>query len=274
LSAEDSSSDTLRPRLEAAGACLDRIHVLRAAHIEGQRTTFDLAADLRPLGEHIDAIGDVALVLIDPITSYMGRIDSHRTTDVRRVLEPLADFAEKHNVAVVGISHPPKATQTKAIHAVTGSGAFVAAPRLVFIAMEELESQRSLLLAVKNNLGALAPGLAYRRVQTIVSKGIVASHIVWDTAPVTITANEALAVANNPPPAMGEAIDFLRQELANGPQPQKDLKKSAEAAAISWSTVKRAKKALNVKTSKVGLTEGWQWRLPEEDQAIPPKEPN
>jgi hypothetical protein len=49
------------------------------------------------------------------------------------------------------------------------------------------------------------------------NQGIVASHIVWDTAPVTITANEALAVANNPPPAMGDSPKRTKQYPRRSP---------------------------------------------------------
>jgi putative DNA primase/helicase len=99
---------------------------------DGQRS-FSLQGDLEALGRKVREIGDMAMITIDPITSYMGKIDSHRTTDVRGVLEPLATFAEQHNVAILAVSHPPKGAADKALHSVTGSLAFVAAARMVFI---------------------------------------------------------------------------------------------------------------------------------------------
>jgi hypothetical protein len=87
---------------------------------------------------------------------------------VRSALEPLAAFAEQFNVAVLAITHPTKAPQLKAIHAATGSGAFAAAPRLLFLAINDPESQgRSLLLAAKNNIGRMAEGLGYRAFRTV-----------------------------------------------------------------------------------------------------------
>lgn len=266
LSAEDSAGDTLRPRIEAAGADLNRVEVLKAVSLgEGKTRTFSLEADLDQLGKKIRSMRDVALVIFDPLTSYMGKIDSHRTTDVRGMLEPLAKFAETYNVAVLVISHPPKATPSKALHAVTGSLAFVAAARLVFLAIEEPETERRLLLAAKNNLGPLAPGLGYRLAQCIVSKGIVASHVVWDSAPVTVTANQALAAsgeANRDHGAMQEAKDLLRDELANGPRPAADIEALAEDRGISTTTLKRARKALKVVSTKPDFEGGWMWRLP------------
>src|SRR5262249_19830197 len=161
----------------------------------------------------------VALVDIDPITSYMGKIDGHQTVDVRTVLEPLAAFAERHDSAVLAISHPPKASQSKALHAVTGSLAFVAAARMVFIAAREPQSERRLLLPVKNNLGKPAPGLGFTLAQRFVSNDILASHVLYDSAPVTTTADEAVAASNyEGPSALNEATEFLREELANGPK--------------------------------------------------------
>jgi len=267
LSAEDSSNDTLRPRLEAAGADLQRVHALQATIIEGKSVTFSLQAHLEMLGEKLAEIGDVALVDIDPITSYMGKIDGHQTVDVRTVLEPLAAFAERHGSAVLAISHPPKATQSKALHAVTGSLAYVAAARMVFIAAREPQSERRLLLPVKNNLGEPAAGLGFSLGQRLVSNNILASHVLWDSAPVSITADEAVAASNNEgASAMNEAMEFLREELAHGPQSTQDIKKAAASAGLSWATLRRAKETLEVRSSKAGITKGWAWELPRSEE--------
>jgi putative DNA primase/helicase len=271
LTAEDAAKDTVRPRLEAADADLTHVHRLKAATFkDGARTIFSLQHDLAALGKKLKEVGDVALVIIDPITSYMGsKIDSHRVTDVRAVLEPLADWAEGHKVAVLGITHPPKNAPAKAIHALVGSIAYVAAARLVFLAIEEPSSERRLLLAVKNNLGPLAPGLGYALVPTTVSKGIVASHVAWDSTPVSMSANEVLATGAEVGRATSEAKQFLLDELLGGPRPVNDLKKAATTAGLSWSTVRRAQTRLNITAHKTGLEGGWEWRLPEDAHLRP-----
>jgi putative DNA primase/helicase len=163
ICSEDDVADTIRPRAEAAGANLDLLHVFKSTVIQGgKRKTFNLQHDLAVLGAAVTEIGDVALVIVDAITSYMGMIDSHRTTDVRALLEPMGDFAKEFGVSVLGITHPPKAHQANAIHAFTGSLAFVAAARLAFVVTEEPETDRRLLLSVKNNLGSKAAGIGYR----------------------------------------------------------------------------------------------------------------
>ena len=59
------------------------------------------------LRRKIDEIGDVALVLIDPISAYLGvgKVDSYRTTDVRAVLGPVVDLAAELKLAIIGIMH-------------------------------------------------------------------------------------------------------------------------------------------------------------------------
>src|SRR5262249_20213247 len=149
--------------------------------------TFSLQTDLERLGEKIRAIGDVALVVIDPVTSYMGsKIDSHHTVDVRSVLEPLQKFAERYHVAVLMISHPQKATATNLLNAVTGSAAFVHAPRMTFIVIKDPDnSARTLFLAGKNNIGRKAEGMGFATESAFVGpdQSILTSRIVWDDLP-------------------------------------------------------------------------------------------
>ena len=161
----------------------------------GQRI-FSLQADLVLLGAKIGEFGDVRLVIIDPITSYCGKINGNSTTDIRGLLAPLAEFAERHRVAVIAVSHPPKsAAGGKALYAVTGSLAWVAAARTAFTVAEDADMPgRRLFLNSKNNLAPLfAGGIGYRFVQRIVTGDVVASCVEWDDLPVTMTADQAFA---------------------------------------------------------------------------------
>jgi len=109
ICSEDSTTDTVAPRAEAAGADLTKLHVFKSALLKnGKRKTFSLQDDLELLGEAIKRVGDVQSIVVDAVTSYMGAIDSHKTAEVRAVLEPLADFAERTRVGILGVTHPPK----------------------------------------------------------------------------------------------------------------------------------------------------------------------
>jgi len=265
LSAEDAANDTICPRLEAAGADLSRVKLLQAVVEPTRRERcFSLQRDLEALGSALANIGDVVAIMIDPITAYMGGIDSHRTTDVRSTLEPLDRFAEAFGVAVFAVTHPPKSSTGKAIHAFTGSLAFVAAARLAFVVVEETETGRSLLLPVKSNLGPKADGIGYRIESATTAKGIPTSRIVWDMTPVYTTANEAVRASNEDARASSsrEAEEFLRAYLEAQPMPAEDVIRAAKVAGLSERTLRRAKSKLGILAEKVGYLDGWVWRLP------------
>lgn len=268
LSAEDAIDDTLRPRLEATGADLQRVHVIQAVpQPNGNERTFNLQDDLVLLRTAVAYIGDVRLLILDPITSYMGgSVDSHRTTDVRAVLEPLARFADEMKVAVLAITHPPKAAQGRAINSFTGSLAFVAAARMAFITIEEPETERRLLLPVKNNLVAAPVGLGYGLEDFELPSGIGTSRVTWDGQPVTVSATEAIKAAegNKSKVKIKEAMTFLKEQLADGPVAVSELFRVAEEWEIAEKTLRRACDKLGVvkDKDKANFHGGWAWSLP------------
>jgi hypothetical protein len=71
------------------------------------------------LSTKVARLGDVGLIIIDPIMAYLGagRINRHRAADVRAVLSP--DFAEERHVEVLGLTHPAK-TVTRTMNAAQG----------------------------------------------------------------------------------------------------------------------------------------------------------
>ena len=72
------------------------------------RRTFNLQADLALLEAKIKELGDVVLVIFDPISSYFGKTDTYRNTEVRAALEPIVDMAGSHDVVVIGNTHLAK----------------------------------------------------------------------------------------------------------------------------------------------------------------------
>jgi putative DNA primase/helicase len=283
LAAEDSIEHTIVPRLIAAGADLSRVYFVQAAVTEDGkgRRTFNFQVDLAKLKALVKDTTDAELVIIDPVTAYMGKIDSHKNTEVRGVLAPLGELAQECNVAIVSITHFTKGTgsaSSKAIDRIIGSVAFIAAPRIGFTVIADPDDpNRRLLLHVKNNISRPPQGLAFRLGQRVVGsdeKGdFVASRIAWESEPVEKTADEALrADGNKEQTAKADAVEFLTDVLANGPVKVTELEKEAQAACLLGADQKigqskpfrSARKALGIepyqpKGQKAG---GWLWALP------------
>jgi len=274
LSAEDDAADTIRPRLEAVGAELSRCVVVDAI-LDTDETgairqrSFSLKNDLARLQGVLHEVGDVRLIVIDPITAYLGGIDSHKTSDVRDLLMPLADFAQHYQVAIVGISHLNKNNAQDAIARVNGSGAFVAASRASFIAVKDKDnSARRLLLPLKNNLAKDVGGFAFSIVDVTLDNGLETSRIVWEDAPVNMSADEAMNArpAQYLTTAVDEAKLFLLEILGNGPLAFSEIEEAAKLEGISEKTLRRAKEVASIESRKDSFGGGWVWAISEGDQ--------
>src|SRR5690606_1952082 len=106
LTAEDGLADTVRPRLDAAGADVTRIEAIESVSVGiagGGERAVNLADDLRLIEERIERRGDVRLFVVDPVSAYCGRADSHTNAEVRGMLAPIAKLAERHGVAIVAV---------------------------------------------------------------------------------------------------------------------------------------------------------------------------
>ena len=284
FTAEDDIEDTVVPRLAAAGADRDRVHMVgMAKNPDGTPRMFNLATDLPLLRSKIEEIGDVVLVIIDPVSAYLGvgKVNNSSTTDVRAVLAPLTKLAEEKKISIIGIMHfNKKADVTKAMLRIADSLAYVAAARHVYVVVDDAENDKArLFVKAKNNLApdkhALRFGVGTRHVgnDPDTDAEIWAPHVIWDSEHVEVTATEAMEAAESGGASARErrkeAEEFLKSRLAAGPVPTKDIEEEAKARGISvGGALKRARKDLGVRVFKQpGKTDsGWYMQMPEVPQ--------
>ena len=138
VTAEDVLDAVMVPRLILAGADLTKIKFLDAIRQDFKDRMFLLGEDLDQLEKMIRDVGNVCLVTIDPITAFMGKINSSSPTDVRGQLGPLAKLAERTQVAFSTITHPPKQTTARAFDSFIGSQAFIAAARIGHLCVQKV----------------------------------------------------------------------------------------------------------------------------------------
>jgi len=277
LSAEDDPSDTIVPRLLAAGADLDRVEIVKMVRDSGDRRMFSLVTDLELLRRKITEVGDIRMIQIDPLSAYLGhgKMDSFRTTDVRAVLGPVCELAAELKVAIVGVMHfNKKIDMTNALLRISDSLAFGAAARHVYAVINDAENKRKLFVRAKNNLAADGKDktLAYRFGARPVcddpetGEPIWAPYILWEPQYVDVTAIEAMQAAtqSKSPTARDDAKKFLLDALANDPVPSNEIEEEAKANGISRATLFRAKHDLKIAAKKAGVSGGWTWLPPEQ----------
>jgi RecA-family ATPase len=268
LSAEDDAGDTIRPRLDAAGADCSRINILEAvwgADDEGKRI-FSMGRDIQALEDAISKLTDCRLVIIDPISAYLDGTDSNKNSDVRGLLAPMAEFAAQNKIAVIAISHLNKNAAGSAMYRTTGSLAFTAAARAVYIVSKDKDNpERRLLMPVKNNIAKDNTGLAY----SVGTSENGQPVIEWELQPVLITADEALTPADSSEDRTDTdwAVDFLQDLLSKGPVQASVVHRDARQASISKKSLRRAQEKLGIKPEKSGFAEGWVWTLPSNEDA-------
>ncbi|MBF0414143.1 MAG: AAA family ATPase [Magnetococcales bacterium] len=270
ISVEDDAGDTIKPRLEACGADMSRIFILEAirdtdAKGRKRKRGFNLQEDLGRLEKMIAQIGGADLITIDPISAYVGTVDSYKNSDVRALLGPLTELASRHEAAVVAVSHLAK-SGSSALTKISGSLGFIAAARAGYlIAKDPGNNDRRLFLPVKNNVGVDSSGFAYRIESASLPSGIETSKVVWEPGSVTLTADEVLAAqcaSQEERTQLEEAKEFLADLLQHGPVEAMKIKNDARGAGISERTLNRAKTALDVRSKKEPISGRWKWSLP------------
>jgi len=273
LSAEDDVADTLRPRLEAAGADLSRVHFLESiitgADKASRRHSWpSLVEHIAVLADWIRAHPAVRLLVVDPLAAYLTGADTHKQSEVRAVLGALSQMASKHRVAVLAVMHLNKGNGGNPLYRVSGSLAFVAAARAAYlVARDPQDRDHRLMLHLKNNLNRDERGFRY----VVRTADNEAPYIEWCIDRVEQTAAEILAVTEDESPRERaasakdrEAAEWLGRELAKGPVEAASVYRRAESAGIGERPLKRATRILGIVKEPKGFRGAWHWGLPPE----------
>jgi putative DNA primase/helicase len=193
-SGEDDPEDTLLPRFLAAGGVRERIHFVKGVIEQGKPRAFDPSTDMPALALAAQSIASLKMIIVDPVVLMVAG-DSHKNTEVRRSLQPLADLAAARSCVALGITHLTKGTAGREpIERITGSLAFAAGPRLAMMAAKPLDpDQKRRLVRIKSNIGPDGDGFEYSLVREPLSgwDGLSGQRVLWGN-PLTGQARELL----------------------------------------------------------------------------------
>lgn len=275
ITAEDDLADTIRPRLEATGADLELVEEVRVRVDDVSEEQPELPLDVAAIEALVEETG-AALVVVDPLMAHLGeKVDSHRDHHVRRALAPLSGLAERTGALVWVVRHLNKGSGGSALYRAGASIGISAAVRASHVVAPDPKApERRVFACVKVTNGRPVPSLSYHLVPAVVEgdgETIATSRVEW-LGDSEYTADDLLGTSpsdageenrKRPSPAVKEAMEFLKQLLADGPLLATTVKADAEAAGISPPTLNRAMERLGVGSDKEGLSGPWIWKLPE-----------
>lgn len=264
LCGQDALGDTVRPRLELAGADLARVTAVDVAGTAGGGARRVARALERIIGASAKAGragGAARLAIIDPISALL-------TGDVCAALAELAQVAERYDVAIVMVAGLGREHAGLARPAALGGHALMSAARASWLAVPDArDPQRRLLLPAKNILAGQATGLAYR---------ILNGAVAWESGAVEVAGNGVLLSGRRRrkpgPPAdkQAEAARWLLSRLSAGPTYIGDASDTVESGTIrgelkgagfSYATLRQAFAAMHAVSERCVSTGRYRWRL-------------
>ena len=242
--AEDRIEDTIKPRLEKAGADCSMIRVI-------DETDKELSITDDRLEQAIIETG-ARLIILDPIQAYIGAtVDMHRANEIRPVLKHLGIIAEKHNYAIILIGHMNKASGMKSGYRGLGSIDFTAAARSILVVGRIQDEPTVRVIAQsKNSLAPEGKSIAFE---------LAPEHgFQWKGA-CEITVDELLSGGGQVQTKTMQMEDELKKMLNAGEVSAEAIRIRADELGISERTLKIAKKNLGIVSAKRG--DQWYWKL-------------
>lgn len=265
LSVENAAAEVVRPRFDSLGGDPSRFYLLSGSVWTRDGEAQHGAISLSDVAVLENALGETQakLVIVDPIQSYLGaKVDLHRSNETRPVMDGLAKVAERHGCAILLLRHLSKQCGGKAIFRGLGSIDLTGAVRSEMLAGSLPDDPESrALIHIKDNVGACGSSLGY----SIDGEGCFA----W-TGLSDITADQVLDAPSNPRDrsAVEDAREWLNDFLFTGSKEQMECREKSREVGISYSTLRRAKNVLRVRSYKAAMSGPWLWALPEDAHEV------
>lgn len=251
--AEDGIEDTIKPRLEKAGADCSMIRVIDETDKELSMTDDRL--------EQAIIETKARLIILDPIQAYIGAtVDMHRANEIRPVLKHLGIIAEKHNCAIILIGHMNKASGSKSTYRGLGSIDIQATARSVLLVARLRDKPNIIIMA--HDKSSLAPAGDAIGFEMTEDNGMVC------IGPYDITIDELLSGnEGRGKKKLDIAENFIKEYFgSNKVIPSNEIMMEAAKRSIKRNTLLSAKKKLGITSDKEKAEDGtiyWTWVMPE-----------
>ena len=251
--AEDGIEDTIKPRLEKAGADCSMIRVIDETDKELSMTDDRL--------EQAIIETKARLIILDPIQAYIGAtVDMHRANEIRPVLKHLGIIAEKHNCAIILIGHMNKASGSKSTYRGLGSIDIQATARSVLLVARLRDKPNIRIMAHdKSSLAPTGDAIGFEMTE---DNGMVCIGPYDITIDDLLSGNEGRRKKN-----LDISDNFIKEYFgSNKVIPSNEIMMEAAKRSIKRNTLLSAKKKLGITSDKEKADDGtiyWTWVMPE-----------
>jgi hypothetical protein len=257
LNAEDGDSDTVRGRLVALEADLQRVFVFAGAGASG--VSVRLPSQRHLLDEALTR-SKARLVILDPLLAFLdSEVAAGNDQSVRRALAPLATLAACHQCSVLLVRHLNKRGGKHAIYRGGGAIGLLGACRSAWlVGYDPLVAGQCVLAQVKNNLAPRQGSIAYQ----VVAEGGGAARLTW-LGPSPWSAEQVLAGLSRGAGRL-QARAFLLSALEGGPRLVREIWADGQRQGLTARTMQRARRDLSIDSRRVvrgGRQESY-WLLP------------
>jgi RecA-family ATPase len=288
ITTENQPEEVFRPRAIACRGDLTKIFYVRNVMVsvaggKGDVQVLDIAQHLPALAQCLEDLGDVREIIIDPLISHVNeKLDDGRAKPVRQLLDTLSDFAERHKIAILGVSHVAKGVASSAAAKAAGSHQWIDASRVALGIVkdnEDPDGRRRFLTTLKSNIYVTWKTLVFNIIDTPVvdkaSPGLVlrAGRVEFEPEEVDVDV-EALFNPEKLTESMTvKAIRLFNNELKNGPRPAEEIWLMAQMQGITEGFFKYARKKRGIYAEKLGgkfntdSEQKWMLWLPEHWEA-------
>jgi len=220
-----------------------------------------------------------ALLIIDPVTAFIGTDDASSSRAARSALTNLTDIALAADIAILILTHLTKNPRAKTIHRTAGALSWITASRVAYILENTTNTGPATLSLIKSNIPLHQTPLHFA-----INPPAPASPTAPTNFSPTPPTNWSTPTIPPPPPPnpntntnananpisnahlriteIQAAETFLRTLLANGPLPMSEVENAARGNAFSLATLRRAKQNLYVASSRAPGDTRWIWTLP------------
>jgi len=174
LVSEDGLDDVIWPRLVAAKADLCRVQVLKSVITEDdkkkkKRRTIAFNEDVSVLRGLIKRIPDLALVIVDPITSYYG-CDANKSREIKPILDKLKELCDETGVAMLAVAHFSKRIDVGPLQQIAGDVSIGGTARTVWTFSEDPDKENEYLMTcAKGNHSRDKSGLRFTPEEVVVT---------------------------------------------------------------------------------------------------------